>query len=84
MSKMKNFIMQVEDKVYEHLTEDMVAECEHISELYSKVEESMAGESNVIFGMFDDIVRDICDDAWNEYWSKYAQNRSKTMGNSWT
>ena len=49
MSRMKNFIMQVEDKVYEHLTEDMVAECEHISELYSKVEESMAGESNVIF-----------------------------------
>ena len=72
MSKMKNFIMQVEDKVYEHLTEDMVAECEHISELYAKVEESMANESNVIFGMFDDIVRDICDDAWNEYWSKYV------------
>ena len=72
MSKMKNFIMQVEDKVYEHLTEDMVAECEHISELYTKVEESMAGESNVIFGMFDDIVREICDDAWNEYWSKYV------------
>ena len=72
MSNMKRFIMQVEDKVYEHLTADMVAECEHISELYSKVEESMAGESDVIFGMFDDIVRDICDDAWNEYWSKYA------------
>ena len=72
MSKMKNFIMQVEDKVYEHLTEDMVAECEHISELYTKVEESMAGESNVIFGMFDDILREICDDAWNEYWSKYV------------
>ena len=72
MSNMKRFIMQVEDKVYEHLTEDMVAECEHISELYSKVEESMAGESDVIFGMFDDIVKDICDDAWNEYWSKYA------------
>ena len=72
MSNMKRFIMQVEDKVYEHLTEDMVAECEHISELYSKVEESRAGESDVIFGMFDDIVRDICDDAWNEYWSKYA------------
>ena len=69
---MKNFIIQVEYKVYELLTEDMVAECEHISELYSKVEESMAGESDVIFGMFDDIVRDICDDAWNEYWSKYA------------
>ena len=72
MSNMKRFIMQVEDKVYEHLTEDMVAECEHVAELYNKVEESLAGESDVIFGMFDDIVRDICDDAWNEYWSKYA------------
>ena len=72
MSKLKNFIMEVEDKVYEHLTEDMVAECEHVSELYTKLEESMSNESNVIFGMFDDIVRDICDDAWNEYWSKYA------------
>ena len=79
MSKLKNFIMEVEDKVYEHLTEDMVAECEHVSELYTKLEESMAGESDVIFGvslvglnMFNDIVRDICDDCWNEYWSKYA------------
>ena len=72
MSRMKDFIMQVEDKVYEHLTEDMVSECEDISELYAKVEESMAGESDVIFGMFDDIVRETCDDAWNEYWSKYA------------
>ena len=72
MSRMKDFIMQVEDKVYEHLTEDMVSECEDISELYAKVEESMAGESDVIFGMFDDIVRETCDDAWYEYWSKYA------------
>lgn len=72
MSKLKSFIMQVEDKVYEHLTEDMVAECENVAELYAKVEASMVNESDVIFGMFDDIVRDICDDCWNEYWSKYA------------
>ena len=72
MSKLKSFIMEVEDKVYEHLTEDMVAECENIAELYEKVEASMVNESDVIFGMFDDIVRDICDDAWNEYWSKYV------------
>lgn len=71
MSKLKSFIMQVEDKVYEHLTEDMVAECENIAELYAKVEASMVNESDVIFGMFDDIVKGICDDAWNEYWSKY-------------
>lgn len=72
MSRMKDFIMQVEDKVYEHLTEDMVSECEDVSELYAKIEESMAGESDVIFGMFDDVVRETCDAAWYEYWSKYA------------
>ena len=72
MSKMKSFIMEIEDKLYEHLTTEMVSQCEDVSELYAKVEESMAGESNVIFGMFDDIVRDVCDDCWHEYWSKYA------------
>ena len=72
MSRMKDFVMQVEDKVYEHLTEDMVSECEDVSELSAKIEESMSGESDVIFGMFDDVVRETCDAAWYEYWSKYA------------
>ena len=72
MSRMKDFVMQVEEKVYEHLTEDMVSECEDVSELYAKIEESMSGESDVIFGMFDDVVRETCDAAWYEYWSKYV------------
>ena len=72
MSKIKNFIMEVEDKVYEHLTSEMVSQCEDVSELYVKVKESMEDESDVIFGAFDDVVRDVCDDCWHEYWSKYA------------
>jgi len=75
MSKLKDFIMQVEDVVYQHITEDMVSECEHISELYEKVTKSIyvkEPNKDMLLGMWDDVVRDVCDDCWNEYWSKYA------------
>ena len=75
MSKLKSFIMQVEDKVYEHITEDMVAECEHVSELYERVTQSIyvkEPNKDMLLGMWDDVVRDVCDDAWNEYWIKYV------------
>tara|TARA_A200000159_G_scaffold158979_1_gene177001 strand:- start:74 stop:292 length:219 start_codon:yes stop_codon:yes gene_type:complete len=68
MGKVKAMIMDIEEKVWDNITEEMVSECEHVTELYSKVMKEI--NNDFIIGAFDDVVENVCNEAWNEYWGE--------------
>lgn len=63
MGKVKSWMMDCEEQVFDIITEAMVNECEHISELYAKVDAQLPDYFP------GDIITSVCDDAWDEYWT---------------
>lgn len=63
MAKIKSWLMDMQEQVYDIITEDMVNDCDHITELYAKVDK-LAPDY-----LPGDIVTSICDEAWDEYWT---------------
>lgn len=68
MSKIKNYIMDIEEKIFsiENL-EDKVSESEDISEVNSFVVEKLGLTTS-----FDiNIVNDVVSGVWNDFWGNY-------------
>ena len=68
MSKIKNYIMDIDEKIFsiEHL-EDKVSESEDISEVNSFVVEKLGLTTS-----FDiNIVNDVVSGVWNDFWGNY-------------
>ena len=67
MSAYKDYVFGIQEDVQSLITEDMVLDCEDISELYLKVgllvEKLPNGEW--LIGAYDDIITQVCDDCWN-------------------
>ena len=68
MSKIKNYMMDIEEKVYDiDGLEAKFSESEHIDEVKNFVFEKLDLKTN-----FDkDIAGDVIKGCWNEYWSYY-------------
>ena len=66
MSKIKNYMMDIEEKVYDiDGLEAKVSESEHIDEVKNFVFEKLDLKTN-----FDkDIAGDVIKECWNEYWT---------------
>ena len=75
MSKYKNFLMDIEETITNNITVNMVSECEHVSELYKKATTKIKSLANgkIIVSSYSDMIRDICDWAWDEPWSQYKE-----------
>ena len=68
MSKMKNYIMDIEEKIFGiDGIEDKVSESENTSEVKSFVVDNLGLKSSFDIGIASDVV----DDMWNEYWGNY-------------
>ena len=67
MSAYKDYVFGIQADVQSLITEDMVLNCEDITELYLKVglqvEKLPNGEW--LLGAYDDIITDVCDSCWN-------------------
>lgn len=70
MSKIKNLIMDVEEKVFAHTDlEEIITESDTVQEAQNKVLSVLGYE----FTSFEiDIAKDVVSNSWNEYWSDYA------------
>jgi len=73
MSAYKDYIYSVQEQIQSLITEDMVLDCEDITELYLKVgllvEKLPNGEW--LIGAYDDIITAVCDDCWNTVYADY-------------
>ena len=67
MSAYKDYVFGIQEDVQSLITEEMVLNCEDITELYLKVgllvEKLPNGEW--LLGAYDDIITDVCDSCWN-------------------
>ena len=67
MSAYKDYVFGIQEDIQSLITEDMVLDCEDITELYLKVglqvEKLPNGEW--LLGAYDDIITDVCDSCWN-------------------
>ena len=73
MSAYKDYVFGIQEDIQSLITEDMVLDCENISELYLKVgllvEKLPNGEW--LIGAYDDIITQVCDDCWNAVYADY-------------
>ena len=69
MGKVNQMYMEVQEKIWDNLTEEMVGECENIGELYAKVTKACPEELGAVFG---DVITSVCDEAWDQYWGAYV------------
>ena len=73
MSAYKDYVFGIQEDVQSLITEDMVLDCEDITELYLKVglqvEKLPNGEW--LIGAYDDIITQVCDDSWNTVYADY-------------
>tara|TARA_B000000532_G_scaffold14575_1_gene10460 strand:- start:168 stop:374 length:207 start_codon:yes stop_codon:yes gene_type:complete len=68
MSKIKNYMMDIEEKVYDiDGLEAKVSESEHIDEVKSFVFEKLDLKTSFDKGIAEDVIKG----CWNEYWSYY-------------
>ena len=68
MSKIKNYMMDIEEKVYDiDGFEAKVSESEHIDEVKSFVFEKLDLKTNFDKGIAEDVIKG----CWTEYWSYY-------------
>ena len=68
MSKIKNYMMDIEEKVYDiDGLEAKVSESEHIDEVKSFVFEKLDLKTNFDKGIAEDVIKE----CWNDYWSYY-------------
>ena len=73
MSAYKDYIYSVQEKIQSLITEDMVFDCEDITELYLKVGLLVEKLPNGkwLIGAYDDIITQVCDDCWNTVYEDY-------------
>ena len=65
MAKMKRYIMDIEEKVYDLDLEKIITDSENTSEAKALVLKELKFTSSFDIG----IVSDVIDQCWNEYWS---------------
>ena len=69
MSKIKNHMMDIEEKIYSiDGFEDKVSESENTSEVKAWVTEKLGLTTSFDIGIASDVV----DNSWNEYWGYYV------------
>ena len=69
MSKIKNYMMDIEDKVYAiDGFENKISESENTSEVKAWVTEKLSLTTSFDIGIASDVV----DNCWNEYWGYYV------------
>jgi hypothetical protein len=75
MSAYKNYLMEVEETITNNITVNMVSDSETITELYEKAKKKIKSLANgkIIVSSYSDMIKDVCDWAWDEYWSQYRE-----------
>ena len=69
MSNIKNYMMDIEEKIYSiDGFEDKVSESENTSEVKDWVIEKLSLTTSFDIGIASDVV----DNSWNEYWGYYV------------
>lgn len=68
MAKMKNYIMDIEEKVFGLDLEKIITESENASEAKALVVKQLGLTSSFDIGIASDVV----DNSWNEYWADYV------------
>ena len=69
MSKVKNLIIDVEEKVFGLDLETIITESDNVQEAINKVVSVFKKE----FTIFEiDIAKDVVGNCWNEYWGDYV------------
>ena len=63
MGKVKSWMMDCEEQVFDMITAEMVNECDHVTELYKKIDTQLPDYFS------GDIITSVCDCVWDEYWS---------------
>ena len=68
MSKIKNYMMDIEEKVFDiDGLETKIGECEHIAEMKAFVIEKLGLKTHFDIGIAEGVV----DDMWNDFWGYY-------------
>ncbi len=68
MGKVKNYIMDIEEKVFDiDGLETKIGECEHIAEMKAFVVEKLGLKTHFDIGIAEGVV----DDMWNDFWGYY-------------
>lgn len=65
---MKNYMMDIEEKVFGLDLEKIITESENISEAKALVLKQLSLTSSFDIGIASDVV----DNSWNEYWADYV------------
>ncbi len=68
MAKVKSYIMDIEEKVYNLDLEKIITESENTSEAKASVFKQLNFTSSFDIGIASDVV----DQCWNEYWNDYV------------
>ena len=68
MAKVKSYIMDIEEKVYDLDLEKIITESENTSEAKALALKELKFTSSFDIG----IVSDVIDQCWNEYWNDYV------------
>ena len=68
MAKMKRYIMDIEEKVYDLDLEKIITDSENTSEAKALVLKELKFTNSFDIG----IVSDVVDQCWNEYWGDYV------------
>jgi hypothetical protein len=68
MAKVKSYIMDIEEKVYDLDLEKIITDSENTSEAKALVLKELKFTSSFDIG----IVSDVIDQCWNEYWGDYV------------
>ena len=68
MGKVKNYMMDIEEKVFDiDGLETKIGECEHIAEMKAFVVEKLGLKTHFDIGIAEGVV----DDMWNDFWGYY-------------
>ena len=68
MAKMKRYVMDIEEKVYDLDLEKIITDSENTSEAKALVLKELKFTNSFDIG----IVSDVIDQCWNEYWGDYV------------
>ena len=68
MAKMKSYMMDIEEKVFDLDLEKIITESENTSEAKALVLKELKFTTSFDIG----IVSDVVDQCWNEYWGDYV------------
>jgi len=68
MAKVKSYIMDIEEKVYDLDLEKIITDSENTSEAKALVLKELKFTSSFDIGTVSDVI----DQCWNEYWNDYV------------